>query len=153
MEKEIHSLGYYSSATRSMDRAALSALLLKAQRFNDSVGVTGLLIYAKGRFMQTLEGSDAAIAEAYARIERDPQHNDIGVFFNEVVTTRVYPTWAMMSSIETASATISTFLKERLEKPNTAITPGQREAVEKSFHFIETNGEILTPTRVQRVRQ
>jgi hypothetical protein len=138
-ETKLHSLAYFSHATRGMDKAALSGLLLKAQRFNESVGVTGLLIFANNRFLQTLEGSAPALADVYERIVRDPQHSDITMLFNDVVSTRVYPAWAT-SSIEAASSTIATFLTERLSKTTDTLTPSQRDAMSKSLDFIDTSG-------------
>ena len=49
-------LVYVSAARKLFDEAELSALLTQCRANNARLGVTGVLLYADGNFMQALEG-------------------------------------------------------------------------------------------------
>ena len=53
-EASFHEIVYVSSATRPFQEAELQDLLLKARENNARLGVTGMLLYIGGNFMQLL---------------------------------------------------------------------------------------------------
>ena len=53
------------------------------------------LICRGDAYLQLIEGPEAAIRDAYARIARDNRHANITFLFGEPVTDRVFPEWAM----------------------------------------------------------
>jgi hypothetical protein len=83
-------LAYRSQAVSPMSDAALQQLLQKAQSRNHAEGLTGLLIYDKGRFFQWLEGPSASLARVWNSIRRDPRHTGIEVLGNQSSSVRVF---------------------------------------------------------------
>ena len=65
---------YISTARATLSNAELDGVLLTARRNNAAVGVTGMLVVGGRRFLQALEGPDAAVDAVFARIAQDPRH-------------------------------------------------------------------------------
>jgi hypothetical protein len=70
----MHQLIYLSQATRPLSAKALTCLLDQARQANERQHLTGALVYGNKRFIQLLEGEQAMLEQAYARISRDPRH-------------------------------------------------------------------------------
>ncbi|MCC3153215.1 BLUF domain-containing protein [Hymenobacter sp. BT770] len=68
---------YRSHATAPFSEGQLQDLLATARTFNAAHRLTGLLLYDQGRFVQVLEGPEAAVRALYARIQRDPRHQHV----------------------------------------------------------------------------
>lgn len=88
-------LGYVSTATAVMQRADLIRLLRTSRDLNQRNGVTGLLLYHGGHFMQVIEGEEGAVRETFGRILRDSRHRDIAVLFEEPIGARFFADWTM----------------------------------------------------------
>jgi len=88
-------LVYESQETHSMTEADLRELLQSAREKNDDLNVTGLLLYAQGRFLQVLEGPESTVRELYATIEEDPRHADAELILTTSTTERTFPDWEM----------------------------------------------------------
>ncbi|HEX7664800.1 MAG TPA: BLUF domain-containing protein [Polyangiaceae bacterium] len=94
MEK-VRQLAYISAARRPFSLAALTSLLLLGRERNHAQGLTGVLLYAEGSFLQVLEGSAAAVRSTFARIEADPRHHRIFRVFDGDVPVRSFADWSM----------------------------------------------------------
>lgn len=94
-DEDLCVLAYVSSAVRPFSREALVALLEASRQRNATVGITGLLLYHDGNFMQALEGPRAAVRTLFDRIERDPRHRGTLVLLDQGRTERYFPEWAM----------------------------------------------------------
>lgn len=70
----LYSLVYASTAASAFDDADLEALLRQARERNDARGISGLLLYRRGRFVQFLEGPEDEVRALYAKIRNDPRH-------------------------------------------------------------------------------
>ncbi|HMN57130.1 MAG TPA: BLUF domain-containing protein, partial [Ottowia sp.] len=68
-------------ASRAVDQApsAIQAILDSARRHNADSGVTGLLVYGGGVFMQAIEGGRQAVSDLYGTISRDARHKDVAL--------------------------------------------------------------------------
>lgn len=88
-------LAYCSSAVRLQSDAELGKLLLGARKFNESVGVTGALLYNDGTFFQYLEGPTNSVAEVYDRIKLASQHKNIIQLLSRPTQTLHFTTWHM----------------------------------------------------------
>ncbi|MEO0982124.1 MAG: BLUF domain-containing protein [Pseudomonadota bacterium] len=86
---------YISRATPNPDLDALHDLLVQARRRNGRLGVTGLLLYGDGRFMQVIEGPTHSIDEVYASICADARHADIETIYEAYCDQRSYSGWRM----------------------------------------------------------
>ncbi len=72
-------LVYRSRETHKMMPRELSGLIANAQSANAAAGITGMVIYDRGRFLQWLEGPASSVNALRARIGRDSRHTDIEV--------------------------------------------------------------------------
>lgn len=91
----IYRLVYVSAATTPFSKADLVALLEKARSNNQRLGITGLLLYREGDFLQLLEGEQAAVKALYRTIERDHRHSGTIVLLEEETPERLFAEWSM----------------------------------------------------------
>jgi Sensors of blue-light using FAD len=74
LDARVYQVLYHSYATASYTEAELQKLLEWSHTSNAEQGITGLLLYSAGRFVQVLEGDEAFVSDLYARIQRDSRH-------------------------------------------------------------------------------
>lgn len=92
---ELLSILYVSSAKRLLSEVELAALLESARAHNAECGITGLLLYGDGNFMQLLEGPEAAVTELYERIRCDSRHHMVITIQRETGLPREFADWSM----------------------------------------------------------
>lgn len=78
-----------------MPQNQLAKLIQGAQRRNAEAGLTGILIFMQGRFLQVLEGPQMALSQCYRRIEQDKRHCDITLLQSARIQQRAFPQWRM----------------------------------------------------------
>ena len=88
-------LVYVSAATVPFTDAALAQLLNISRKNNVAAGITGMLVYRDGDFLQILEGGEAAVRETYQRISRDSRHARILALDESDIDTREFGDWSM----------------------------------------------------------
>lgn len=76
-------------------RAEISDIMAACERHNRRSGITGVLVYDRGRFIQMLEGPQAAVDRIYARICEDTRHTEVTVLLKEPANERLFDDWAM----------------------------------------------------------
>ena len=91
----MYQIVYVSSAAVHFAKPDLYALLAKSRTNNTRAGVTGMLLYRDGNFMQVLEGEEGAVRAVYERIERDPRHHGSMVLLRGETPGRHFPDWSM----------------------------------------------------------
>ena len=94
---DFYHLIYQSRAWEPFDAPALTALLLQARVFNRQHHLSGLLLHTPdGRFLQILEGDEAAVrALYYDRIVHDPRHRRCRVLGEGPCAERSFADWNM----------------------------------------------------------
>jgi methanogenic corrinoid protein MtbC1 len=90
------SISYQSKATARPTAADLRELVSKAESRNRALGVTGMLLYDKGRFFQTLEGPPRALETLWTSISSDPRHAEIEVLSEHVIPSRLFGGWNLV---------------------------------------------------------
>ncbi len=88
-------ISYISSATAPMSTQDLLALLRQCRENNAGRGVTGMLLYANGTFLQVLEGPDQVIDDLVEIIKRDSRHTNIQMLYRNPIERRQYSDWSM----------------------------------------------------------
>jgi hypothetical protein len=88
-------MAYVSTASEFYNQMMLLDLLEEANKRNAKAGITGMLLYKDGQFMQILEGSEKAVKTAFGRISKDPRHYGIIVLLKETAEERHFPNWFM----------------------------------------------------------
>lgn len=86
---------YVSRAVDKNDKAAIDAILASARHHNPENGITGVLCYGDGIFLQAIEGGRSAVNELYAHIIRDPRHTAVQLLHYEEITERHFGCWTM----------------------------------------------------------
>ena len=89
------SLTYVSSATQDFSEEDLADLLMLSRGNNERVGITGMLLYKDGNFMQVLEGDREAVLDTKHRIEADRRHKGLLVLLAEERAERAFSQWSM----------------------------------------------------------
>ena len=88
-------LMYASRAADSMDNETLAAIMRKSRSHNPQVGVTGVLCFSGGIFLQVLEGGRLPVSQLYNRIASDPRHHDVALLHYEEIGERRFAGWSM----------------------------------------------------------
>lgn len=91
----MYRLVYVSAATSLFSKAELMELLRKARDKNQRLGITGMLLYKDGDFLQLLEGDRPAVKALFEVIEADPRHDGTIVVLEEDAEARVFDNWSM----------------------------------------------------------
>jgi methanogenic corrinoid protein MtbC1 len=89
-------LTYKSMATTNPTPADLKAMVSKARARNRELGITGMLLFEDGCFLQTLEGPPDQLDMVWNSIKRDPRHRDIQVLSEHVINNRLFSAWDLM---------------------------------------------------------
>jgi methanogenic corrinoid protein MtbC1 len=89
-------LTYQSRAVSRPSESELAQLVDEARRRNRSLGVTGMLLYENGRFLQTLEGPPAGLQQVWSSICRDRRHREIELLTEHVVSSRLFSDWDLL---------------------------------------------------------
>ena len=89
------SLTYLSTAHEDFEVEDLTELLASSRAKNHEAGLTGVLLYAGGHFIQTLEGPEGAVDATFARIQQDPRHRSIAVALRDEIDAQTFPDWSM----------------------------------------------------------
>lgn len=88
-------LVYVSSAVRPFSRSDLEDLLATSRENNARAGITGMLLYKDGNFMQVLEGEEGAVRALYDKIGKDPRHRGEITLREGFAQGRQFPGWTM----------------------------------------------------------
>ncbi len=84
-------------ASRALDPQpdAIDAILAQSRLHNPSCGITGILCYGGGIFLQAIEGGRGAVSELYGHIQRDARHKDVVLLDYEEISERRFSGWTM----------------------------------------------------------
>ena len=84
-------------ASRAVDTSpdAIDAILAQSRQSNPTCGITGILCYGGGIFLQAIEGGRMPVSELYGHIQKDPRHKDVVLLHYEEVTERRFGGWTM----------------------------------------------------------
>lgn len=88
-------LVYVSTATEPLTKAQLRELLKGSHDRNARAGITGLLLYKDGNFMQVLEGEEAVVNRLFKKISRDSRHYGIIPLLQGHIKQRSFPDSSM----------------------------------------------------------
>lgn len=99
---ELIRLLYTSAGTRGFTADELEELARTSAERNKGRGISGVLVYSGGRFMQVLEGEADVVKALFARIERDDRHGEVFVIYEEPIEERLFGEWSMrLCNLET----------------------------------------------------
>ena len=104
-------------ASRAVDTSpeAIEAILTQSRQHNPACGITGVLCYGGGIFLQAIEGGRNAVNDLYSHIVRDSRHKDVVLLHYQEITERRFGGWTM-GQVNTSRINASILLKYA-EKP------------------------------------
>lgn len=135
-------LVYVSAAVTWFSEAQLRALLTTARFRNEHTGITGMLLYKDGNFMQAIEGPEDAVLALYKRIEADRRHQGLLVLDSGPQQARQFALWSMAFHDLSAGrgdmpSGYSRFMDEPLNAPAFAAQPGRCHELLQMFKEID----------------
>jgi hypothetical protein len=87
----LHRLVYASSASGPLFAEKLDRILFQARHNNARSGLTGIMLFQEGRFLQVLEGARGALLELVERIRRDKRHQNLTILELGPAEARIFP--------------------------------------------------------------
>lgn len=88
-------LMYASRALPEVNQDELIAILRKSKMNNPGLGVTGVLCFSEGIFLQALEGGRSAVNLLYNRIASDKRHTQVELLNYTEISERRFAGWSM----------------------------------------------------------
>ncbi len=104
--RALHAIAYVSSAARELSDAELAAMRSESLGHNLAAGITGVLLYCEGNFMQYIEGPQEAVRALFARVHASALHHQVRELMNGPIAQREFADWRVGFS-RTAGTSIS----------------------------------------------
>ncbi len=101
---------YASTLKTANDPTVIDSILAQSRAHNPALGITGILVYSEGIFLQALEGGRKQVSDLYSHIIKDPRHTDVVLLHYEEITERRYGGWTM-GQVNLAKVNASVLLK------------------------------------------
>jgi hypothetical protein len=122
---------YLSQEALPLSSDAVLGLLTQCHRNNTDRGLTGMLLFGNGTFLQTLEGEAEVVDGLMDKISRDPRHTGMKVLRREAITERLYSQWSMGF--------------ERVTEKTLAEIPSLRNIGLRNFNpeYLSSHGEVI----------
>ncbi|WP_380873944.1 blue-light sensor BLUF [Sphingomonas sp. DBB INV C78] len=92
---QLKSMTYTSRARLDLDDTDVNEIYQAARHLNALDGITGLLLFDGVRFLQIVEGVEAAVDDLMARLRHDPRHSAIEVRDERAIDARSFADWSM----------------------------------------------------------
>jgi hypothetical protein len=105
-------LAYISRATEPFEEDELFQLIDHSQKNNKARGLSGMLVYNSGYFLQLLEGPAPTVEALMERIARDPRHVEIKRVFEKRGAQPIFGSWYMAYK---NLSTLKPALRQRVE--------------------------------------
>ena len=104
-------------ASRAVDTSpgAIESIVSQSREHNPASGITGVLCYGGGIFLQAIEGGRNQISDLFGQIQRDARHKDVVLLQYEEILERRFGGWSM-GQVNLTKLNHSTLLKYS-EKP------------------------------------
>ena len=85
----------YCSRAVDTSPEAIEAILSQSRQHNTASGITGILCYGGGIFLQAIEGGRMQVSDLFGHIMRDPRHKDVSLLDFEEIEERRFGGWSM----------------------------------------------------------
>lgn len=133
---------YISSAKLGLAHSEIMNIVEDSRINNEKNGLTGLLLFNSGNFMQLLEGEESIVDALYEKIKKDRRHTEVKLLLREPITHRNFSNWTMgFKNIEKLKETkpelLNSFLTDDL---NFAV---YQKNPYRALEFLETFKRII----------
>jgi hypothetical protein len=135
-------LVYVSAAQTWFSPTELQALLEASRQRNLAAGITGLLLYKDGNFMQALEGDEPAVRALHAKIVADRRHHGVVTLDSGHSEARQFAQWSMAfvdlhAAPDTLPPGYSDFMNLPLDDPGFQAQTGRCQALLQLFRQMD----------------
>ena len=86
---------YASRAAETLTPEMVDAILAQSRAHNPEHGITGILCYGGGIFLQAIEGGRNAVNALYNHIVEDERHTDVVLLHYQEIEERRFGGWTM----------------------------------------------------------
>jgi len=86
---------YLSQVSEPLSADGLLGLLSQCHRNNTAQGLTGMLLFGNGTFLQSIEGEAAVVDPLIELISKDSRHRDVKILRRDEISERQYSEWSM----------------------------------------------------------
>ena len=131
---------YISTAVKPMNYDDFSALLQQCRDSNNKRGITGMLLYQNGTFMQMIEGEKQVVLDLYDKILKDDRHTGVHTVLTGDIKARNFEDWSMgFFNMDKAGEfpQYSDYINENLALRS--FEPGSQDAYEFMMMFSNLN--------------
>jgi len=135
---KIFQIIYASTTSYLYTEKELNNLLEQSRTANLKIGITGLLAYKDGNFMQTIEGQEQKIMKLMLKISRDTRHHGIILMFKGFIERREFSNWSMayLNLSGDSSEGFSDFLISDKSEHEKKISAGKAKTLMLNFRKI-----------------
>jgi hypothetical protein len=131
---------YVSSAVEPFSEEELSELLNTSRRNNHKSGITGMLLYDGGNFMQILEGPKPEVTAVLAKIHGDSRHRGLITLMEEDGVDGEFQQWSMgfnrLDRRESCEEGENDFLRTPLDSREFQVSPSKSLRLLLSFRKV-----------------
>lgn len=109
---------YVSAATRACREEELREMLVDFRARNEAAGITGMLLYRDGDFIQAIEGPPEAVQDLLERLSWDDRHRGFLPLLSGTRESRIFGEWTMGFRVlnrDTVPEGYSEFLSQGLD--------------------------------------
>ena len=89
-------LTYVSEPAQNMSFLGLMRILYHSYSNNQSLGITGALIYENNKFGQVIEGQEKDIESLWKKIQKDGRHKNVRLIEIKPISERSFSKWTMV---------------------------------------------------------
>jgi hypothetical protein len=135
---------YASNTHRDVSDKVLEDILAASRRNNGAAGITGVLLYLEGGFMQVLEGETDVVSKTYARICADKRHWNTMVMLDRDAP-RAFGEWSMgfeRPSVLAQEDGLFALTKNAIAGKLKLDAPAEIMALLKTFYRINAPGAV-----------
>jgi hypothetical protein len=86
----LYCIVYVSIATQKITEDDLKSILQAGRAHNQLAGITGILLYRDGFFIQAIEGEEEQVDTLFARLLEDPRHTNQLIIYKEPIDKRCF---------------------------------------------------------------
>lgn len=86
----LHRIVYMSTAVGVLRAEELDRIYLRAQAANARAGITGMMLFYEGTFLQVLEGPTAGVTSLLEKVRRDRRHAGLVILESQSAAERSF---------------------------------------------------------------
>lgn len=93
----MHLIVYSSKFTGSSSSATevLDQIVAAAEERNRDAGISGILLFQNGYFLQALEGDEIIVRSVFQKIQSDRRHSELVLHADQSIASRSFYNWSM----------------------------------------------------------